>query len=149
MFDPVFERAACRLRRLLQAFARAVKFPSVIRTTNPLVIDSPIRQGSQPMRAMFADQSVLPLLVAINHQFFPENLDRFDGFFLGKLTGGGNRVPVAPQQLPAGRTATRRELIARSLPASASYIHFNSSGVRATSAPWNLYLSLFLSNICS
>ena len=76
VFDPVFERAACRLRRLLQAFAGAVKFPTVIRATNPLVIDSPIRQGSQPMRAMFADQPVLSLLVAINHQFFPENLDR-------------------------------------------------------------------------
>jgi hypothetical protein len=58
------------------------------------------------MRAMLADQSVLPPLVAIDNQFFPENLDRFDGFFLGKLTGGGNRVPVAPQQVPAGRAAT-------------------------------------------
>jgi hypothetical protein len=97
MFDPVLERAVCRLRRLLQAFAGTVKFPAVIRATNPLVIDSPIRQGSQPMRAMFADQPVLLPFVAINHQFFAENLDRLDGFFLGKFTGGGNGVPVAPQ----------------------------------------------------
>src|SRR5262245_50897281 len=57
------------------------------------------------MRAMFADQSVPPLSIAINHQFFPENLHRLDRLFLGEFTGGGNRVPVAPQQLPT-RCAT-------------------------------------------
>jgi hypothetical protein len=67
MFDPIFERAAYWLRRLLQAFACAVIFPTVIRTADTLVIDSPVRQGSQPMRAMFADQSVFSLLVTVNN----------------------------------------------------------------------------------
>ena len=80
------------------------------------------------MRAMFADQSVPPLFVAINHQFFPENLDRLDWLFLGEFTDGGNRVPVAPQQLPTGTAATypgqklvffaRQHLISSAIPLS-------------------------------
>src|SRR5215475_6912908 len=58
VFDPFFERAARWFCRLLQTLAGAVKFPTVIRTPNSLLIDSAKGQGSQAMRAMFADQSV-------------------------------------------------------------------------------------------
>src|SRR5262245_37875800 len=58
VFDPFFERAARRFCRLFQALAGAVKFPTVIRTADTLIFDFPVGQGSQAMRAMFADQSV-------------------------------------------------------------------------------------------
>jgi len=70
MCDPFFERAARRFCRLFQALAGAVKFSTMIRTPNSLLIDSSIGQGSQAMRTMLADQSVFALLVAVNNQFF-------------------------------------------------------------------------------
>src|SRR5215510_592210 len=79
VFDPFFERAASRFCRLFQTLAGAVKFPAVIRTADTLVIDSSVGQGSQAMRTMLSDQSVFALLVAVNNQFFAQNLDRPDG----------------------------------------------------------------------
>src|SRR5262245_24222321 len=67
VFDAFFERAARRFCRLFQTLAGAVKFPTVIRTADTLVIDSPIGQGSQAMRAMFADQSIFAMLIAVNN----------------------------------------------------------------------------------
>ncbi len=57
------------------------------------------------MRTMLADQAVAPGLVAIDYQLLAENFDGSDRLFLGQLGGGGHRMPIAAQQLAAGRAA--------------------------------------------
>src|SRR5215475_3352135 len=94
VFDSFFERAARRFCGLFQALAGVIKFPTMIRTSDTFVIDSPVGQGSQAMRAMFADQSIFALLIAVDNEFFAQNLDRPDGRLFGELPLGGNRVPV-------------------------------------------------------
>src|ERR1017187_7874118 len=55
--DFIFERAAFRFVRLIDAPARAVELPTVIGTTNPVLVRNAIRERRAPMRADLIDQS--------------------------------------------------------------------------------------------
>src|SRR5581483_5962999 len=93
------------LGRLLEAFARAIEFPAVVRTANALLVDPAVGQRSGSVRAVLADQAVVAFFIAEDNQLFVENFHRADRFFLGELRRRRDRMPVPAQQLAAGRAA--------------------------------------------
>src|SRR6185295_16724228 len=64
--------AAPGLARLLEHSAAHIVEPAVIQASEPAVFDPAIAQISAPMRAMQADQAEPSLIVAEQHQLFPE-----------------------------------------------------------------------------
>src|SRR5262245_28640313 len=105
MLDSIFERAAGRLGGLFEAFTRAIEFPAMIGTPNPLFVDPSVCERRGAMRTMLTDQAVVPFLVAIDDQFLAENFHGANGFFFGQFSCRGHRVPVAAEQLAARRAA--------------------------------------------
>src|SRR6266542_2153508 len=105
MLDPIFERAVIRLRRLFETSAGAIELPTVVRAADSLLVDSAVRERRRAMRTVFADQSIATIRVAINDQLLAENFNRFDRFLFGELRGGGHRMPISAQELPARRAA--------------------------------------------
>src|SRR5262245_60265179 len=77
----------------------------MIGAANALLVDATEREGRQPVRAMLTQQAVSPHRVAIDDEFFAENLYRFYGLFLCEFTSNRHRMPVAAQQFSRGRAA--------------------------------------------
>src|SRR5262245_7148796 len=85
----------------------------MIGAANALLVDATEREGRQPVRAMLTQQAVSPHRVAIDDEFFAENLYRFYGLLLCEFTSNRHRMPVAAQQFSRGCTAAdlREQLV--------------------------------------
>src|SRR4030095_1776686 len=97
MFDLVFETARLGLRRLLDAPSGAVILPAVIGTANPFFIHATERQRCAAMRALFTDDAVTTLPVAIDNKIFTQEPKCFNRFLIGELADARYGHPVAPQ----------------------------------------------------
>src|SRR5689334_14937324 len=92
------------LERPLQASALRAVLPAVIAAADTLGLDEAEIERSTAMRAAFADASITAGWRAEDHQIFAHDADAFLGLGRGELGGGANRLPIAAQQLAAGRS---------------------------------------------
>src|SRR5262249_20258893 len=97
-----FEIAARRFRGLLNATAMNVVNPAVIQTTNAAIFNSPQSQIGPAMRAVQTEQTQPAVVIAKENQFLPHDFNS-DRRIVLQLLGKRDRLPVSPDELPAGR----------------------------------------------
>src|SRR5215470_3089874 len=86
------------LERLLKAAARVVPEPAVVVAAQAAAVDPAIRQVGAAMRAVAVDQAVVPSLVLVENEVLAHEPYGLGGTLV-ELGDGGNRHPVAPEQL--------------------------------------------------
>ena len=93
-----------RLGRLLQAVARDVVEPAVVRAADAALLDVAVLQRRAAVGAVPADEAQLPREVPEQHQVLPQHPHRPGDVV--QLLLRANREPVAPQPLAARRAAS-------------------------------------------
>ena len=92
-----------RLGRLLQAVARDVVEPAVVRAADAAFLDVAVFERRPAVRAALADEAQPALTVTEEHQVLAQDAHRVRDVVQLRL--GAHREPVAPQPLPARRAA--------------------------------------------
>ena len=108
------EAALFRLRRNLDALARHVIFPAMIRTAQAAFLIAAEPQRYAAMRAKFVDQAVAPIGVPKCEQSFRQQLYAHRrAFVLRKLFGEQRRDPIATEQLAhrRARASLRQQIV--------------------------------------
>ena len=98
---PVLElrlRVGGFLERLLQAPARVVPQPAVVVAAQAAVVDPPIGEVGAAMRAVPVDEAVVPGFVLVENEVLAHEPHGFRRAVV-QLRDGGDRHPVAPEQL--------------------------------------------------
>src|ERR1051325_11603713 len=104
MADAVSVFAAIGLARLLETAAVNVVEPAVVAATQPAVLDAAVAQIGAAVRAVNAQETRPPLIVAKQRELFAENFNRQRRAALRQLFRERHGLPVAPEHL-AGRRA--------------------------------------------
>ena len=108
----VFERTAVGLVRLIDARARAVELPAVIRAADAVRLRDAVGQRRAPVRAELVDQSELAGAIAKEHEIFAEQPDALGVARLSVLrpqrSGASSGVEVRPSASRGRRGSTVR-----------------------------------------
>src|SRR6266404_4041610 len=97
VLNAFFESAIARLSRLLQTIALNVVEPTMITTTNPIVLDSPVFERCAAMRTMERDESELSRAVAKQRKLFRQQL-HFDRSTFGFHRFAERHRPPVPSE---------------------------------------------------
>src|ERR1043166_641851 len=98
MMDFIGELLLHRNVRHLHAFAAGSELPSVIRTAKPIVFHAAEKKGTEPMRAISADQSDFAGARAKKNEIFTQELYEYlpsARFF--QIGYGGDWNPILPK----------------------------------------------------
>src|SRR6266850_3389946 len=85
-------------KRLLEAAAQAVIFPSVVGAPQAIIFWNTVNQIGPAMGAVSVDQAEPSLCVFEQHEFFAQNPDELGGM-ARQFRSRGDRVPVAAQEV--------------------------------------------------
>src|SRR5581483_1085210 len=88
---------------LIEAATRRVEEPAVIRAAEAVLLGDAEHHASAAVGAAVADETELPLAVAIEHEILAEQTNGTGPVFL-ELCARGDGVPVAPEQGAHGRS---------------------------------------------
>ena len=92
------------LERLAQAAAGWSEQPAVVVAAQPALLDDAVREVRAAVRAVPVDQAVGAPTVLVQDEILAEEPDRLDRSVV-QLGDGGDRHPVAPEQLAHRRAA--------------------------------------------
>ncbi len=99
--DAIAQTATVRFARLVQADALVAEFPAVVAAADAVLLDPPVHQARAPVGAARIEQPGLACLVAEQDKVLAEPADQLRQ--VGGFRRQGDRLPVAPEQLPALR----------------------------------------------
>src|SRR5262249_29169833 len=97
--DIAAQVAVLRLRRRLQALALDIEEPAVEGATQTAVFETSIGKIGAAMWTGPAEEPVASLLVAEDHELFPEKLHCLERPITAQFVDQGCRLPIAPQRL--------------------------------------------------
>jgi hypothetical protein len=100
------EIAVIGLGRRLETFAVHIKQPAVKSAAQAAVFEPTVGEVGATMRTAAAEKAVTAFLVLEYHQVFAEQPHGLHRAIAGQLVDQCRRLPIAPHEVPRGRTGS-------------------------------------------